>query len=514
MKQYFKKPIRFFLIIINLIILFETPSFAEFLVIQNGIYTVRPGSGLYCTSEQNLFVQSKKSELYLGGNNELDIVLKKSIEKMQKRCGNLKKVVINGEFDDKWYYWATASKVNNWKIEKSEIVKDNKGYLEPYMFPKDREDLYKRGLMFLSGGRLARDKSAGFSDISESARWNYPEAQYLLGRFNEEGFVDPKNEYNAVALYKKAAAQGHQKAKDRLDQLSSNNKQKELEKIKNLQQWNRKGIVFKSDRFWQDLVDFDAARRVFNGDFSGAKSDVKFKRYFVDFIETYSNRCQSFLPPESVKHTYIVDEIKTNEYGVESRRRASRTVTYVDKRYYPYYVEYIEDINNYDRQHPLESFSIIAESVNNGVLSALEKLNYFRMSQFFDKAKNCESATLIQMQENFLRAAKGMPPLQMTNIVLENAERESDSIEASVRQKTFVQACMDYHGEIDPQHSHEKWCTCLNRELASRLTSSEMSKYADNINSFYKTIRRIETTNVTANDPGWRLVNASNRCKN
>jgi len=499
-----------FFLILSLF-LSSIPASADWLVARNGIYSNR--IGYHCPFEQNLFIQTKDPALYGKEQTELNDIIKTSILKMQKKCKNLKKVFINGALDGKWYYWGTASKTNNWVIE-GDIVEDSKGYIEPYMFPEKPEEIYMRGLMFLRGGRLAIDKIIGYLDISKAARWNYPEAQYLLGRFNEEGFVDPKNKFKAVALYKKAAAQGNQKAKERLDQLSSNSKQKELEKIKSLQQWNRKGIVYKSDRFWQDLIDFDAARRIFEGDFSRVTSDIKFKRYFVNFIDTYSNRCQSCLPPKSVKHTYIVDEVKTDAYGFESRSESSRTVTYVDKRYYPYYVEYIKDINDYDRQHPAEAFSIIVESFNNGVLSALDKLNYFRMAQFFDKAKTCKSATVTQMKENFLRAAKGMPPLQKTNVILANAENESDSIETSVRQKTFVQACIDYHGERDPQGSYEKWCTCLNRGLSRVTTSSEMSKYADNMRSFYKIINRIETTNVAPNDPGWRLVNASNKCKN
>ncbi len=460
-----------------------------------------------CDKNMNLYIQTVHASLYEGDRKDLQKLVNAERDR-QKECPAFEKFTIHGTLDNKWYFRGTSAKAENWKI-KGQIIKNDDKYLEPYMFPEAPDDKYKLGLMYLSGDRLAVNYYQGVMNIKSAAEDGYADAQYTFGIFYEEGRLIQKDKVHALKWVKKAADQGHKKAIQYLRQQKENEKLAlKAEKLA-----RKKGIVYKSGRFWQEFSNFDIFRKVFEGNLSGSRSSMVFKNNYIDFLVTYSGTCRKYLPSVVDRRTYITTEI-TREGGFEtSRREKSRTDIYIDPRFTDAFDQYQQDVKGYNSAKTIKAIIRMRENMpkqgfSDSIRDAAYDLEIFEMRDFFNKVR-CDSATMYQVKENMLRAATRAPSLQASGVVIKNAEQESDSVEASARMMTFEQACHKHHSRLGLDERNT-WCSCLNQEARRVMTAAELNRFADNFRSYYTEIDRQDKG---PDDPRWRLQGPLNKCR-
>lgn len=200
------------------------------------------------------------------------------------------------------------------------------------------------------------------------------------------------------------------------------------------------GIVYKLDPWWAQYKDIDTARRIFDGDFS--HSDLRlFKYLFVTWGNLYSNLC---VTDQSEKDLY---QIPVREYmGMETHLDGSATKYYqdrfvdvwIDKRFSPQWGQYRPESNLYFMtkvltnsqakgfgQKVLSGMSVkqFVEAIRQGSREMLAEL--FQLRDFLT-SNSCQSASVQQMTENFIRAANNRPSVQQAGKAFAGAQGESD----------------------------------------------------------------------------------------
>lgn len=196
------------------------------------------------------------------------------------------------------------------------------------------------------------------------------------------------------------------------------------------------GIVRKSDSYWRQYshdIGMEPVRRVFNGEFDGQKENTYFKAQMHGFSEIYSAQCKSEIP--SFKRFNIPSSriTATRSYmsgRVENDYESTVIPIDIDTRFAPFYEVYEDSA----RAYILQSTSKIKErsgDVMNWTLEDLGKvfnasLNFNMWDAFF-KQHSCTSATMLQMRDNFLRAANSQNSVQKDGVRYPGSEQESDA---------------------------------------------------------------------------------------
>jgi hypothetical protein len=191
------------------------------------------------------------------------------------------------------------------------------------------------------------------------------------------------------------------------------------------------GLVFKSRDYWKNYTSAGTLARVFNGDFEGLTNYEPFHTYLAAYVEEFYTNCKAYLPADRI--TRLLKRWDEDQFGrVENYRE--------------YYVEFDPRFDGVFQRS--ESYSEGArtlelmgevfdgmmiggqrgiDSIRNSIMgSATDTISlYDNMGSLLQKA-GCNSATRRQLEENFLRAAQGMPSLQADGEVLAGAAAESD----------------------------------------------------------------------------------------
>lgn len=200
------------------------------------------------------------------------------------------------------------------------------------------------------------------------------------------------------------------------------------------------GIVYKLEPYWAQYKDLDTARRIFDGDFS--RSDTRlFKYLFVTWGNLYSDLC---VTDQSEKDLY---QIPVREYmGMETHLDGSATKYYqdrfvdvwIDKRFSPQWGQYRPESNLYFMtkvltnsqakgfgQKVLSGMSVkqFVEAIRQGSREMLAEL--FQLRDFLT-SNSCQSASVQQMTENFIRAANHRLSAQQAGKAFAGAQGESD----------------------------------------------------------------------------------------
>jgi len=200
------------------------------------------------------------------------------------------------------------------------------------------------------------------------------------------------------------------------------------------------GIVYKLDPYWAQYKDLDTARRIFDGDFS--RSDTRlFKYLFETWGKLYSNLC---VTDQSEKDLY---QIPVREYmGMETHLDGSVTKYYqdrfvdvwIDKRFSPQWGQYRPESNLYFMTKVLTNSQ--AKGFGQKVLSGMsvkqfvgairqgsrEMLAELFQLRGFLTSNSCQSASVQQMTENFIRAANHRLSAQQAGKAFAGAQGESD----------------------------------------------------------------------------------------
>ncbi len=474
---------------------------------------------VYCKKEINFYVQSNVQSHYEGEKKDLYHIINSSRKLLVKKCPNLEKMVINGSLNNKWYFWGRSTKRENWQVI-GDLIGDDDKYLEPYMFPKydDFDSLIKLGYMYIAGERFVVDYGIAADMYRKGAKYGDANSQYHLGMLLDKGLVphESNEKKRARKWLQKAADQGHLKAQEHLGIKKKNIELAEQQSIESAKAARKEGVVYKSDQFWQEFTDFNIFRKIFDGDFAGLVANMDFKNFYIHFVENYSKYCNSYLPAKKDPRRYTVIEIKNDQFGFEeSRKVTGQSIFYIDSRFTPTYDQYHKEVSGYNKANALKVFwAMTQKTAQNGMGTsfndALSQLKVFEMSKFYDKV-NCDTATMVQMNENMLRAATSQPSIQSAGVVLKNAANESDSVESIVRKKTFSQACLSYHEkDSDVSGNYDDWCNCLSREARKVMKPDELTKYSNNFSLYYS---EIDNKQEGPNDPRWRLQAPLNSCR-
>ena len=202
----------------------------------------------------------------------------------------------------------------------------------------------------------------------------------------------------------------------------------------------RGGVVYYLEPYWSRYEAFDAARRVFDGDFF-FRDGIDFKVIFHVFADVYSDRCAARVP-EFVVYRIPYEEYVRTDYNLDgsSTRYVREGVLEVpiDARFTPYWGDERSEVS-------LELMSRIVTRVEDpgawiemSVREFIEAMSGTMdvvvpevedVEAFFERHA-CDSATMEQMRTNLVRAARGQDAMQDAGVVLDGAGAESDPLPA------------------------------------------------------------------------------------
>ena len=271
-----------------------------------------------------------------------------------------------------------------------------------------------------------------------------------------------------------------------------------------------KGLVRKSEAYW-GAYNTDIVRLVFDGNFSSNEDDSShFRLAFNTYVESFSNRCRAYLPPQHESVTVTQMKTRTDRLGNVVREPAGAPVTYeVDSRFASKYREYTESVSSGGR----------------GLASTFEALSGkgdpfapgTDVVKFFAK-ESCQSASMRQLGENFLRAATGTSSLQAVNATIPGAAAESDKSLPPGRFTRFLDGCIAYYRAPHPYKHYGsreiEWCQCLAERYKGVMTSEEQARYGNDFEHlFLNGIAQPLGYGNSKSDPAWqRLHPAVDKC--
>lgn len=179
----------------------------------------------------------------------------------------------------------------------------------------------------------------------------------------------------------------------------------------------REGIVYRFDPYWASYDGFDIARRIFEGRFSDYRNTPEFKAFYTGLATSYSKLCEANVAQwRTFERGY--DAYEGTDFNLDGSRTihySEQTKTYrIDARFGSHWAQFDSDLNKAALdQGVFEAFGLVL-----GLRGEMEA---------FLKDHACDSATVRQMTENFIRAANGQPSAQQAGLRFAGAATESDA---------------------------------------------------------------------------------------
>jgi len=181
-------------------------------------------------------------------------------------------------------------------------------------------------------------------------------------------------------------------------------------------QGRQNGIVYKLDPYWDRYDGFEIARRIFEGEFSRYRESPEFKAFYTALATSYSKLCESHVIQwQTFEREY--DAYEGTEHNLDGSKTiytSEQTKTYrIDARFASNWAQFDSDL----------STAVLDQGVFQGFGLVL---GLHGEMEIFLKNHQCDSATVQQMSENFIRAANGQPSAQQAGLRFAGAEAESD----------------------------------------------------------------------------------------
>ncbi len=179
----------------------------------------------------------------------------------------------------------------------------------------------------------------------------------------------------------------------------------------------REGIVYRFDPYWANYDGFDIARRIFEGRFGNYRNTPEFKAFYTGLATSYSKLCEANVAQwQTFERGY--DAYEGTDFNLDGSRTihySEQTKTYrIDARFGSHWAQFESDLNKAALdQGVFEAFGLVL-----GLRGEMET---------FLKDHACDSATVRQMTENFIRAANGQPSAQQAGLRFADAVSESDA---------------------------------------------------------------------------------------
>lgn len=183
------------------------------------------------------------------------------------------------------------------------------------------------------------------------------------------------------------------------------------------EQGRREGIVYRLDPYWERYEGFDIARRIFEGEFGEIPNTPEFKAFYTGLATSYSERCEAHVAQwQTFERNY--DAYEGTDHNLDGSRTihtSEQTKTYrIDARFGAHWAQFDSDLNR----------AVLDQGIFQGFGLVLGLRG--EMETFLNNHA-CDSATVQQMTENFIRAANGQPSAQQAGLRFADAVAESDA---------------------------------------------------------------------------------------
>lgn len=440
-----------------------------------------------CFPSMNLYVSADNKTVFSPPHNELTKIFNAVRNNYLTWCPKTEAIVVSGFLKGKRYYWANSSLTTNWILD-GKVIEGDRRFLQPYMFPRDPDDQYKNAQMLLAGDRLAYNPKAAAFFMEGALISQKPEIEYRYGYMIANGIGVEKNINKAKFFIRKAAEQNYQPAIEYLTKMTLLSKKDVERKVRQELGKRREGVVYKSDQFWQSFANANLYQKVFDGDLAGLNQRVDFKQFYVDFVGEYSASCESMLPSKVDKVTYTTIEVR-KDYGIETASITNTIEILIDPRFTGAFQQYQDDLKVTSF---LDSFELHMNLLKNleskglgqSLIDALWEMQLFEPIKLINRM-SCNSASMVQMKENLLRAANNDESIQDAGIVIANAEQESDSVDVVVHSKTFKEACVEFFYKMSSRDMG-KFCNCISDGAKKKFTAKQMETFSNNFATFWK----------------------------
>ncbi|ORE86424.1 hypothetical protein ATO7_14043 [Oceanococcus atlanticus] len=261
--------------------------------------------------------------------------------------------------------------------------------------------------------------------------------------------------------------------------------------------------VVKPQEFWDRLQFTGTVKAVFEGDFSNTASKT-FKMYFSALQWAYSDRCKSDLPANAVKRGYITQRVYDDGFRDDPVERSAL----IAPEFVVFYDAYQDDVSSAMQQYRRSVQNQANTSISRGgnwlaiLGNAANNHPMQQLDRFVVASGGCASATLYQLRQNFLRAARGAPSLQDAGIVLKKAAQESAAATPSL-----YGACLDRHPK------DKSYCLCFENEALGVLSASEKKRFEADFDQYYQAMRKIDDRpRPPASDRAWVLNSIRAKC--
>ncbi len=388
-----------------------------------------------------------------------------------------------------------------------------------------------------------------------AAELGHSEAQNHMGAAHMSGIEDaglPKDWEKAKYWLSKSAASGNAIAKASLKNLNhqiqrkletentpkSNARETPLTPIFDEEELNKAiylanksrqdGIVYKSPSYWEKYRGMERLIAIFEGRFNSIEIPSLIGRDFISYIDKYSEVCSSHIPKDQLKTYEVLYTVMADDgydwNGEKQYKEEIHTETYyLHNRFYKRYVQLRESgtVSGKDR---IDILNTKREGVENQIMKRngwlhTETVPEFgsSLSRFFSENK-CDSATMLQMNENLWRITNKKPSAQSANIKFANAASETSPVKDDFIKPTVFSAIFDNellasrlsilkgHG----RHKDVDYSLCMSHQIRARVRPENLHKISRNYMEY------INIGSWGTKPPeylGWRVKEAVEACR-
>lgn len=263
----------------------------------------------------------------------------------------------------------------------------------------------------------------------------------------------------------------------------------------------QKGIVYKTDEFWERLDFPDIVQSIFSGDFSSNKRSV-FKVYYHAIHTAYSYSCKNYYPKTWPVRGFLTKNIRSGNI-------VGKDLFYIDPRYIVKFDEYHKEIGPIYAAMKRHMTGDAMRDVKRGknifksLAHAKSQMPTAKVMQFI-RATGCQTAALKQLRENFHRAATSRLSLQKAKVILKKAEAESKAPTV----KSMYKSCMR------KKYSDPRYCLCFEKNAKKIMTRKEYNYFRVDFSRYYTDVQKRMGQRLAppAHDRVWQLYKIFSSC--
>ena len=258
------------------------------------------------------------------------------------------------------------------------------------------------------------------------------------------------------------------------------------------------GIVYKLDPFWRQFDQFEIARRIFDGDFVEFNKTIEFKAMYMALADVYSKRCEDsvaqFTAYKIPYKAYAGSELNLDGSQTIHEVEGVKTVR-IDSRFAKNWLNYKPAVTAYWAKKLISNLGSAKDLMRMPAGRAKQMMSnitgnmlveHYQMDKFI-KEQGCDSVTVQQMVDNFLRAGNAMNSVQRDGIRYDGAEHESDPVKKKGDSPLLDNPLYQSGGRSPDQHEIPSAGTNIGeRGLPTNRTSTPPASTSNSVNTQYR----------------------------